>query len=128
MSNVGQLTYSNQDGYQKFEGAMTTLKLNIPLEILPNNETGSVKSPTHRVYSLGPSGISAEIGVAWKRDATRGPNAGKPFLSIVLDDPSLDKAIDLVAFPNQDDRLPDQWNLVWRRKNSQLEKENFGAN
>jgi len=79
MTTIG--TFAN-DG-DSYTGTINTLALKAKAAIKPNSKTAE-HAPDYRIFASG-----AEIGAAWSRVS----EAGKPYLSIKLDDPSFATAI-----------------------------------
>lgn len=75
MAIIGSFT-KQEDGYQ---GTIKTLALKAKVSIVPVEKTKE-KAPDHRLYAG-----TTVIGAAW----TTTSKAGKPYLSIRFDDPSL---------------------------------------
>ena len=80
MANIG--TFTAQNG--GFTGTLRTLTLNVKVKLVPNEKT-SENAPDYRLQVVG----GAEIGAAWKKTS----QADRPYLSVVLDDPSFPTAI-----------------------------------
>lgn len=73
MATIGYVT-KQKDG--SFKGSLKTLKLNQPIEIIPNTAKAHADQPDYRVYSRG-----FEFGAAWTR---KGQASEKPYVSLSL--------------------------------------------
>ncbi len=97
MTTIG--TFAN-DG-ESYTGTINTLALKAKAAIKPNNKTAEY-APDYRIFAAG-----AEIGAAWSKVS----EAGKPYLSIKLDDPSFAAAIYARLVKREDGNF----SLVWSR-------------
>ena len=87
----------------EYEGTIVTLNLRVSgVRILPDPKSSNDKAPTHRIF-VG----RAEIGAAWAKTSEN----GQDYLSLKLDDPSLNAPI----FANLCDDGEDDYILVWSR-------------
>lgn len=77
MPAIGHVT-RGQDG--AYHGALKTLSVRAPIDILPNMAKNGDKQPDFRVFSRG-----VEIGAGWTRT---GESSGKDYLSLSLGDPA----------------------------------------
>ena len=102
MANIG--TFTAQNG--SFTGTLRTLTLNVKVKLVPN-EKGSENAPDYRLQAVG----GAEIGAAWKKTS----QADRPYLSVVLDDPSFPTAIYGRLLEGQDG----EHTLIWSRTKSE---------
>ncbi len=76
MANIGNFTADNKDGYT---GTLRTLTLNLKVRLAPNDKGDTENAPDFRLQAAG-----HDIGAAWKKVS----DAGRPYLSVTLDDPS----------------------------------------
>ncbi|MCC3859763.1 DUF736 domain-containing protein [Pseudemcibacter aquimaris] len=104
MSKVGELNIHNNFG----QGHIKTLKTDVKFELHENQNKQSSESPDYNI--IGEGGV--ELGGAWKRTAQNGPNRGMSFLSLTLDDPSFNAAINVSAFVREDG---ENFDIVWTR-------------
>lgn len=106
MSTIGNFTY-DQDS-DAYTGSIVTLNFQFPrVAITATGNTGD-KQPDYRVTvetEFGP----VELGSAWKRTSER----GQEFLSVSLDGPLLDSAINTAVFLKEDGTRGD---MVWSRQ------------
>ena len=80
MANIGSFKKVGSD----FQGEIVTLSLQTKgVRIVPETNRSNDNAPSHRVY-VG----RAEIGAAWSKRS----NEGRDYLSLKLDDPSLQRA------------------------------------
>jgi len=105
VATIGQL--SKVEG-GAFKGRLRTLLVQLSIELDPVADKASANSPDFRVFAKVDSG-AVEIGGAWKKTVER---SGAIFLSMTLDDPSFPAALNLAAFPPDDDG---PWDMVWNR-------------
>jgi uncharacterized protein (DUF736 family) len=100
MATIGTFTKSGDD----FTGSVKTLTLNVNAKIVLA-EKENEKAPDYRIFSG-----TTEFGAAWKRTS----GAGREYLSVKLDDPSLPKPIyaSLVAVESGEGYC-----LIWSRRN-----------
>jgi uncharacterized protein (DUF736 family) len=75
MANIGTFT-AEKDG---FTGTLRTLTLNVKVKLVPNDKGDNESAPDFRLQAAG-----HDIGAAWKKTS----EAGRPYLSVSLDDPS----------------------------------------
>lgn len=100
MSTIGYFKKSGND----YQGEIVTLSLRVSgVRILEGPKVENDKSPSHRVY-VG----RAEIGAGW----TKVSEDGREYLSLKLDDPSLNAPI----FANLFDDGEDDYILIWSRQ------------
>lgn len=105
---IGNFTYDPTT--DTYAGELWTLFCRHAYMLISPNTKARDGSPDYRIIQNDPSG-SAVIGAAWRRQS----DAGKPFLSVTLDDPSLPVPINAALF--RDDGS-DQARLVWSRRPS----------
>ena len=107
MANNGRLL-PHEKGYR---GTIATMTFRAEVVLLPNPryQSSDPNSPRYVVEARGSHGEYVEIGAAWQKVIERGPNQGKPFLSITLDDPSLDRAMNVSAFQREDGGFDVTW-------------------
>ena len=75
MANIGTFT-AEKDG---FTGTLRTLTLNVKVKLVPNDKGDNESAPDYRLQAAG-----HDIGAAWKKTS----EAGRPYVSVTLDDPS----------------------------------------
>jgi len=99
MANIGTFKKTGDD----YLGEIVTLSLQAKnVRIVPDPAATSENAPSHRIY-VG----RAEIGAAWPKRS----HDGRAYLSVKLDDPSLNAPI----FANLFDEIEDVYALVWSR-------------
>ncbi|WP_374005824.1 DUF736 domain-containing protein [Delftia lacustris] len=76
MANIGTFTAEN-DG---FTGTLHTLTLKVKVQLVPNDKGDNSNAPAFRLQAAD----SYDIGAAWRKTS----EAGRPYLSVSLDDPS----------------------------------------
>jgi uncharacterized protein (DUF736 family) len=102
---IGNFTYNKaKDSYT---GEIRTLTLLRSKVVFRPAEAKTEKAPSHRVVIEGPSG-AVELGAAWKRTS----EAGRDFLSVMLDDPALGHPLNAALMPSDDGQGAV---LIWSR-------------
>jgi uncharacterized protein (DUF736 family) len=101
MATIGTFTKIGDD----FTGSVKTLTLNVNATIV-SAEKENEKAPDYRIFSG-----TTEFGAAWKRTS----GAGREYLSVKIDDPSLPKPIyaSLIAVESGE-----EYSLIWSRRNT----------
>jgi uncharacterized protein (DUF736 family) len=102
MANIG--TFTAQNG--GFTRTLRTLTLNVKVKLVPN-EKASENAPDYRLQVVG----GTEIGAAWKKTS----QADRPYLSVVLDDPSFPTAVYALLLEGEDGNHA----LLWTRSKSE---------
>lgn len=110
MSIIGTLAPVQRDGAQALHGHICTLTLDCTLLLQPTGEPSGSNRPAFRVHAEKAADHIVEIGAAWQK--RRKDGSGEPFLTITLDDPSFDNAINVAAFPNENGG----YQISWRRQ------------
>lgn len=110
---IGTLYPVSADGISELEGKIETLDFQASIRLAAVKSRASANHPSHRVVTRSASGGVAQIGSAWLKTANKAEHAGKPFLTLTLDDPSFPRALHATAFKRTDE---DVWNVVWKRK------------
>ena len=85
-----------------YNGVVRTMVHNVKVRLVPN-EGGTEQAPDYRLYAG-----AAECGAGWKKTS----DAGRDFISIKLDDPSLANPIYASLFSADE---PDTYTLLWSR-------------
>lgn len=107
--NIGRLVRGEEAGV--FVGNITTrtLALALVMRLNPRWKRDDIKSPKFELFERARHGEVA-IGMAWEKTAQGGANVGKPYLSLLLDDPSFDQQLQCSGFEAQDG-----YDIVWQR-------------
>ncbi|MFW5454143.1 DUF736 domain-containing protein [Thioalkalivibrio sulfidiphilus] len=103
MANIGTFT-ANDNG---FTGTLRTLTLNVKVKLVPNDKGNSENAPDFRIQAAG----GYDIGAAWKKTS----EAGRPYLSVSLDDPSFPATIYARLIEEEDGTHT----LIWSRSKPQ---------
>ncbi|MDH6234836.1 uncharacterized protein (DUF736 family) [Mesorhizobium soli] len=103
MAQIGQFTRAATG----FVGRMRTLTVDLDLAIVPTEPSTAENAPDYRVHRGAEDG--PEVGAGWTR---RSDKAGE-YISLQLDDPTLDEPIRARLFQNGDDAM--SWSLHWNR-------------
>tara|TARA_R110002124_G_scaffold10609_4_gene52670 strand:- start:624 stop:980 length:357 start_codon:yes stop_codon:yes gene_type:complete len=103
-------------------GQLRTLELSLFLTLTKNRGKSSADQPDMLVFAKGADGDNVEIGCAWERMAA---TTGQHFLSIMVDDPSLPQALNMTAFPLNDQKT--EYELTWKRARSQKDGQKQAA-
>ena len=99
MANIGTFT-KVEDG--TLSGFIKTLQLNTKARFVPLAVT-SEDAPDFRIFAG-----NVEIGAAWKRMSQQ----DRPYISVKLDDPSLQAPIYASLY---EDDAPGQFSMIWSR-------------
>ena len=103
MANIGTFT-ADKDG---FAGTIRTLTLNVKAKLVPNEDKTRENSPDFRVEAAG----GYDVGAAWSKTS----EAGRNYLSVVLDDPSFPAAVYARLYEGEDGKH----DLIWSRSKPQ---------
>jgi uncharacterized protein (DUF736 family) len=100
MANIGTFT-AEKDG---FTGQLRTLTLNVKVKVklIPNDKGDTENAPDFRLQAAG-----HDIGAAWKKTS----EAGRPYVSVSLDDPSFPATVYARLIENEDGTH----DLIWSR-------------
>ena len=107
MQKIGYLKPGHKESGESYRGQISTLDLKTTISMLKNPKRKSEKSPDFEIFGEGKQDSLVKIGAAWKKKGK-----DRHFLSLEIDDPSLPKALNLLAFRQQDD----SWDIVWKRQ------------
>ena len=100
MANIGSFKKIGEE----FQGEIVTLSLQTKgVRIVPETDRTNDNAPSHRVY-VG----RAEIGAGWSKRSSE----GREYISLKLDDPSLNSAIYANLFDDED---AESFTLIWSR-------------
>lgn len=102
MATIGE--FERVEG--SFVGVINTLSLRATVRIIPTDERRSDKSPDYRIFA---GKGRAPIGVGWKKTS----DAGRDFVSVQIDDPSLPAPINAALFAT--DSPSGGFELIWTR-------------
>ena len=104
---IGNFTYDGaKDSYAGDIQTLTLLRNKVTFRPVTGK---SDKGPDYRVVVEGRA-ATVELGAAWKRTS----EAGREFLSVTLDDPTLDRPLSVALMPSE---KGDSAILVWSRSN-----------
>ena len=98
MANIGTFT-AEKDG---FTGTLRTLTLNVKVKLDPNDKGDNESAPDYRLQAAG-----HDIGAAWKKTS----EAGRPYVSVTLDDPSFPATVYARLIEGEDGAH----DLIWSR-------------
>ena len=98
MANIGTFT-AEKDG---FTGTLRTLTLNVKAKLVPNDKGGNENAPDFRIQATG-----YDVGAGWKKTS----EAGRPYVSVSLDDPSFPATVYARLIENEDGTH----DLIWSR-------------
>lgn len=101
---IGNFTYDART--DRYRGQIRTLSLSCDVVEFRPQTRGNDREPDYRVTMVAPEG-DIELGAAWQRRTDRGCQ----YLSVLLDDPSLERALSAALFTDKDGKA----NLVWSR-------------
>lgn len=108
---IGNFTYDKSS--DTYRGSVSTMLIDrLDIHLRPTRRA-SEREPAYRVVRDG-DGSAIELGAAWARKSDK----GKPYLSVVLDDPSLPQSLHAALFPETDGKA----SLVWNRPRGESRK------
>lgn len=116
---IGELKEVLFDGEPGFEGFVRTLDLDLSIQLQPNNDKQTDQSPDLYVLTKSRMGHWVQVGNAWKKLPKRTGVAGEEFISITIDDPGFEKAINVAAFH----QIDKSWDVTWRRRQDRPDPE-----
>lgn len=116
MSEIGRLTPSAPGDLSYLSGHIQTLEGRLPIEAEGDERLCDQQRPSHRITTKARDGSTVSIGSAWLKTARHGPQKGKQFLSIQIDHPERQSALNVAAFPSEDGS---DLVIVWRRRGAQ---------
>lgn len=90
-----------------YTGELRTLTMQRNGVVLRPLRKGSEREPDYRVVEVTETG-SVELGAAWRKRTER----GRDYLSVLLDDPALNRPLSAALFLDEDDQHA---TLVWSR-------------
>lgn len=102
MANIGTFT-ADKDGYT---GTLRILTLNVKVKLVINDKGENDKAPDFRLQAAG-----NDIGAAWKKIS----EAGRDYLSVILDDPSFPATVYARLIEGEDSTH----DLLWTRSKPQ---------
>jgi uncharacterized protein (DUF736 family) len=103
---IGNFAYDPD--HDTYAGAITTLTLQRSDVVFRPTDKGGEKEPDYRILHEH-NGATVEFGAAWKRSSGK----GRPFLSVLLDDPALPSSLNAALFPSEQD---ERATLIWQRQ------------
>lgn len=107
MATIAQLT-KQKDG--SFSGTLSTLALHAAQITLKPETSENDKAPAYRVFAG-----EFELGAGWKKTS----KAGKPYISLKLDDPSFAQPLYCALV-----KIGDAYQLEWTRQTPRRAKQN----
>lgn len=115
MSTIGTLEEVQNNGDKEFWGYIRTLKLNLSLRIIENRDfRSSPNSPDFLILAKTTNGEETQIGQAWLKTPNKRDSKISEFISITIDDPDMDKPLNVAAFP----KGAGKWDITFRRRQS----------
>jgi uncharacterized protein (DUF736 family) len=118
MSELGRLTSANPNNLSQLTGYIQTLQTRLSIILSGDERLCDAREPSHRITARARHGGDVQIGSAWLKTAKHGPRNGARFFSITIDDPSLDRPLNVAAFRDEESG---EWVVVWRRRGVQAE-------
>jgi len=111
--NIGELKETTTKAGKILVGVISTLQISLTIELHPAPKTDNTRSPNHFIYAWGENGVRIKVGAAWIKTMKRGPSAGEEFLTLTIDDPSLQRPLNVAAFKNTE---TGNWDIMFRRR------------
>lgn len=113
MSTIGMLEEVENNGDKEFWGNIRTLKLNLSIRIVENRDfKSSPNSPDYIIFAKTPGGEETQVGQAWLKIPNKRDSKISEFMSITIDDPDMDKPLNVAAFPKGNRK----WDITFRRR------------
>jgi uncharacterized protein (DUF736 family) len=116
MSELGRLSPANPNDLSQLTGYIQTLQTRLSISLSGDERLCDAREPSHRITARARHGGDVQIGSAWLKTAKHGPHKGARFFSITIDDPSLDRPLNVAAIR---DDTSDDWIVIWRRRGAQ---------
>lgn len=101
-------TYTFDKKANTYSGNIRTLLLDYAAVHFRPAETSSDSGPDFRIFITRPDGAEMECGAAWSRTSEK----GKPYFSVLIDDPGMARPLSTALFPSEDGKTAA---LVWNR-------------
>ena len=105
MSVIGTFTSAKDGGWN---GSIQTLTINTKVRLVPNDNRENENAPAFLIFAG-----RAELGAAWQQRSSG--ETPRDYLSVKLDDPSLQDAISAALFQAAGGK---EAQLVWSRRRS----------
>lgn len=102
MAVIGVFHPTKEGGWS---GNVRTLSLDLKVRFVPNDNRANEAAPAFRVFAG-----DSEVGAAWRRQSAG--EAPKEYLSVSLDDPTLQQPISAALFETGSN----EFCLVWNRR------------
>jgi uncharacterized protein (DUF736 family) len=113
MSVIGTLETVTNNGDKEYWGNIKTLKLNLSIRLIENrNFNSSTNSPDFLILGKLSDGSETQVGSAWLKVPNKHDSKINEFISITIDDPSMDAALNVAAFPKEGNK----WDITFRRR------------
>lgn len=111
--NIGELKEKTVGNTKILVGTISTLSVSLNIELSPTPKTENPNAPNYTIYAWSDSGVRVQVGAAWVKTMKRGPNAGEDFLTMTIDDPSMNRPLNVAAFRNPE---TNKWDITFRRR------------
>lgn len=116
MTDLGRLSPSTPGETAYLTGQIQTLDGRLAIALDGDETLCDQKRPSHRITTKARDGTSVDIGAAWLKTATHGPQKGKRFFSIQIDHPERTSPLNVAAFLDEE---TGDWIILWRRRGLQ---------
>jgi uncharacterized protein (DUF736 family) len=113
VTNIGCLRPLSSESGVGFEGEISTLEISIRFRLVPARLAAKSSAPTYFMVAQNSAGVRVRVGAAWEKIIKRGDRAGERFLTFTIDDPALQKPLNVAAFRN---RFNGNWDIQFRRR------------
>jgi uncharacterized protein (DUF736 family) len=110
---IGEMHEKVVSGKKRLNGFINTLAFSMAFEMHEAPKTQNPNSPSFIIFGKSNSGTLVQIGGAWIKHIKKGENTGEEFLTMTIDDPSLQRALNVAAFKNPETGL---WDIMFRRR------------
>lgn len=105
MANIG---YLNPLGNGCYRGRITCLAFNRAVQIVPAPESNNPRAPAFIIHAQIDRNSSAQVGALFQQTSR---SSGEVFYQGTIDDPSMDKPLNIAAFSNREGGF----NVAWTR-------------
>lgn len=112
MTIIGNLETVKNNGETEHWGTIKTLKLNLAIRLVENRDFKSgPNAPDFLVLLNHVEGDTTQIGTAWLKIPNKPNSKVAQFISLSIDDPSMDKPLNVAAFPKEGGK----WDIAFSR-------------
>ena len=115
MSTIGSLEEVQNNNEKEYWGYIRTLEMNLNIRLTPNKDFNSAaNSPDFLIMGKIGNGTETQVGSAWLKIPNKPGSKIAEFLSLTIDDPSMNAPLNVAAFPKGNKK----WDITYRRRQS----------